>query len=154
MCKLEKIELFKGIVNGIIRLGDSQYGSNILAQAQNAAQAQAAAFAAINVLKNKKTDFTLDTNKNAGDQHSNLLRVVNAVTPYMANNLPSEEWEEYEEDLMEGFSQFGKVTHHWFVNKNDKMILADPGNLYVEFERRDHAEKAMEEMQGRMYDSR
>ena len=118
MCKLEKIELFKGIVNGIIRLGDSQYGSNILAQAQNAAQAQAAAFAAINVLKNKKTDFTLDTGKNAGDQHSNLLRVVNAVTPYMANNLSKEEWDEYEEDLIEGFSQFGKITHHWFINKN------------------------------------
>jgi hypothetical protein len=47
---LEKIELFKGIINGIIRLGDSCYGNNIVTQAQNAAQAQAAAFAAINVL--------------------------------------------------------------------------------------------------------
>ena len=50
VCKLEKIELFKGAINGIIRLGDSCYGNNIVTQAQTAAQAQAAAFAAINVL--------------------------------------------------------------------------------------------------------
>lgn len=47
---MEKIELFKGLHNGIVRLGDSIYGNSILAQAQTAGQAQAAAFAAINVL--------------------------------------------------------------------------------------------------------
>ena len=66
MCKLEKIELFKGAINGIIRLGDSCYGNNIVTQAQNAAQAQAAAFAAINVLENKKTMFNMDINLNKG----------------------------------------------------------------------------------------
>jgi hypothetical protein len=47
---MEKIELFKGVISGIIRLGDSIYGNNVVTQAQTAAQAQAAAFAAINVL--------------------------------------------------------------------------------------------------------
>jgi len=47
---MEKIEIFKGFPNGIIRLGDSIYGNSILTQAQTAGQAQAAAFAAINVL--------------------------------------------------------------------------------------------------------
>lgn len=47
---MEKIELFKGSSNGIVRLGDSMYGNSILTQAQTAGQAQAAAFAAINVL--------------------------------------------------------------------------------------------------------
>lgn len=53
-------------MNGIIRLGDSCYGNNIVTQAQNAAQAQAAAFAAINVLENKKTSFNMEANLNKG----------------------------------------------------------------------------------------
>jgi len=31
--------------------------------------------------------------------------------------LTEEQWLEYEEDLLEGFSQFGTVLHHWFVRK-------------------------------------
>lgn len=87
VCKLEKIELFKGTVNGIIRLGDSCYGNNVVTQAQTAAQAQAAAFAAINVLENKRTNFSVDTLKNNNNSTSTLIRVVNAVTPYMAGQL-------------------------------------------------------------------
>lgn len=48
---------------------------------------------------------------------STLLRVTNAVTPYMAGQLTKEQWQEYEEDLIEGFSQFGTIVHHWFVTK-------------------------------------
>lgn len=47
---MEKIELFKGFTNGIVRLGDSIYGNAVLTQAQTAGKAQAAAFAAINVI--------------------------------------------------------------------------------------------------------
>lgn len=50
MCRMEKIELFKGFTNGIVRLGDSIYGNAVLTQAQTAGKAQAAAFAAINVI--------------------------------------------------------------------------------------------------------
>jgi len=71
-------------MNGIIRLGDSCYGNNVVTQAQNAAQAQAAAFAAINVLENKKTSFNMEASLNKGPEVSTLLRVTNAVTPYMA----------------------------------------------------------------------
>lgn len=90
MCKLQKIELFKGTINGIIRLGDSCYGNNIVTQAQNAAQAQAAAFAAINVLENKKTNFNMDVNLSKGVEVSTLIRVTNAVTTYMAENMSAE----------------------------------------------------------------
>jgi hypothetical protein len=153
ICKLEKIELFKGNTSGIIRLGDSCYGNNVVTQAQTAAQAQAAAFAAINVLENKKTTFSVDTLKSVSSS-SPLIRVVNAVTAYMAGQLKREEWAEYEEDLLEGFSQFGKVVHHWFVKKDEKDICADPGNLFIEYESKEEAEKAMAEMQGRIYDER
>ena len=111
---MEKIELFKGFSNGIIRLGDSIYGNSILTQAQTAGQAQAAAFAAINVLENKKTTFTIDSGNS--NSSSTLIRVTNAVTPYMATHLTPEQWEDYREDLIEGFSQYGKILHHWFVN--------------------------------------
>ena len=87
---MEKIELFKGFSNGIIRLGDSIYGNSILAQAQTAGQAQAAAFAAINVLENKKTTFTIDANNAVTT--STVVRVTNAVTPYMATHLSPEQW--------------------------------------------------------------
>ena len=50
MCRMEKIELFKGLTSGIVRLGDSIYGNSVLTQAQTAGQAQAAAFAAMNVI--------------------------------------------------------------------------------------------------------
>ena len=46
--------------NGIIRLGDSMYGNNVVTQAENAAKAYGAAIAAINVLENKKTNFNLN----------------------------------------------------------------------------------------------
>jgi hypothetical protein len=114
---MEKIELFKGTINGIIRLGDSCYGNNVVVQAQTAAQAQAAAFAAINVLENKKTQFSVDSLRNSNSLTSTLLRVTNAVTPYMEGQLTKEQWQEYEEDLIEGFSQFGTIVHHWFVTK-------------------------------------
>jgi hypothetical protein len=93
VCKLEKIELFKGRVNNIIRLGDSCYGNNIVTQAQTAAQAQAAAFAAINVLENKRTNFSVDNvNKNSSTT-STVIRIVNGVTPYMAGHLTKEQWD-------------------------------------------------------------
>lgn len=95
ICKLEKIELLKGNISGIIRLGDSCYGNNVVTQAQTAAQAQAAAFAAINVLENKKTTFSVDTLKVGNSKTSTLLRVTNAVTAYMAGQLPKDQWNEY-----------------------------------------------------------
>lgn len=55
---------------------------------------------------------------------------------------------------MEGFSQFGTIVHHWFVKKDEKDICADPGNMFVEYESKEEAERAMEEMQGRIYDER
>jgi len=76
------------------------------------------------------------------------------VTPYMAGQLSKEHWQEYEEDLLEGFSQFGTVVHHWFVKKDEKDICADAGNLFIEYETKQEAEKAMSEMQGRIYDER
>lgn len=83
ICKLEKIELFKGSFCGIVRLGDSMYGSSLVSQAQTAAKAQAAAFAAISILQNKATKFDY-TGGLVSIQSSNVLRVVNAVTKYMA----------------------------------------------------------------------
>ena len=65
-----------------------------------------------------------------------------------------EQWNQYEEDLIEGLSQFGKIVHHWFVKKDEKDIFADPGNLFIEYESKEEAEKAMGEMQGRIYDER
>lgn len=120
VCKLEKIELFKGTINGIIRLGDSCYGNNIVTQAQTAAQAQAAAFAAINVLENKRTNFSVDNLKSNSNSTSTVIRVENGVTTYMAQQLSKEQWNEYEEDLLEGFSQFGTIVHHWFVTVKEK----------------------------------
>lgn len=96
ICKLEKIELLKGNISGIIRLGDSCYSNNVVTQAQTAAQAQAAAFAAINVLENKKTNFSVDSLKVGSSKNSTLLRVTNAVTSYMAGQLGKEQWSEYE----------------------------------------------------------
>jgi hypothetical protein len=58
VCQQEKVELFKGNISRIIRLGDSIYGASIVTQAQTAAQAQAAAFAAISVIQNKTTNFS------------------------------------------------------------------------------------------------
>jgi RNA recognition motif-containing protein len=93
-------------------------------------------------------------NKNNNTTASTLIRVTNAVTPYMAGQLTKEQWDEYEEDLIEGLSQFGTILHHWFVTKDEKEVCADPGNLFIEYESKKEAEKAMEEMQGRIYDER
>jgi len=49
----------------------------------------------------------------------------------MAAQLTKEQWNEYEEDLLEGFSQFGTIVHHWFVTVKEKDICADPGNLFI-----------------------
>lgn len=86
----------------------------------------------------------MDTLKNSSNSTSTLIRVVNAVTPYMAGQLNKEQWTEYEEDLLEGFSQFGTVVHHWFVSKDEKDICAEAGNLFIEYETKKEAEKAME----------
>lgn len=116
-----------------MRLGDSIYGNAVLTQAQTAGKAQAAAFAAINVLENKKTNFTVDVTNNQAIT-STLIRVTNAVTPYMAEHMSSEQWQDYYEDLIEGFSQYGTIVHNWFVKPDEKDICADSGNLFVEYE--------------------
>jgi hypothetical protein len=67
----------------------------VVTQAQTAAQAQAAAFAAINVLENKKTNFSIDTLKATLEKTSPVIRITNAVTPYMAAQMSSEQWTEY-----------------------------------------------------------
>ena len=99
MCRMEKIQIFKGYHNGIIRLGDSIYGNNVLTQAQTAGTAQAAAFAAIHVIENKKTNFTVDSGPNFTTS-TTVLRVTNAVTPYIASQLNEEQWQDYHEDLI------------------------------------------------------
>ena len=65
----------------------------MVTQAQTAAQAQAAAFAAINVLENKRTTFSVEGLRNNSNTTSTLLRVTNAVTPYMAGQLSKEHWD-------------------------------------------------------------
>ena len=150
---MDKIELFKGVSNGIIRLGDSMYGNNVVAQAQNAAIAQAGAIAAISVLENKKTNFNLNK-AITSPQTSTVLRITNAVTPYMAGQLSEQQWEDYHDDLIEGFSQYGNIVHNWFTKKSEKDICADPGNLFVEFETKQESEAAFTEMDGRTYDER
>lgn len=40
------------------------------------------------------------------------------------------------------------------MTKDEKDICADAGNLFIEYESKKEAEKAMEEMQGRIYDER
>jgi hypothetical protein len=59
VCKIEKMELFKDHYCRIIRLGDSIYGASIVTQAQTAAQAQAAALAAIDIIRKKTTNFSV-----------------------------------------------------------------------------------------------
>ena len=130
---MEKIELFKGLTNGIVRLGDSIYGNGVLTQAQTAGKAQAAAFAAINVIQNKKTNFSAEVTQTQAPTTSTVIRVTNAVTVYMAEHLNSEQWQDYFEDLIQGFSGYGTIIHSWFVKPSEKDICAEPGNLYIEY---------------------
>ena len=85
----------------------------------------------INVLENKRTNFSVDNIRNSNSLTSTVIRVENGVTAYMAAQLTKEQWNEYEEDLLEGFSQFGTIVHHWFVTVKEKDICADPGNLFI-----------------------
>ncbi len=55
---------------------------------------------------------------------------------------------------MQGFSLYGKIKHNWFVKKSQKMVGAEPGNLFVQYQNKDQAEKAMRQMQDRKYDER
>lgn len=54
--------------------------------------------------------------------------------------------EDYHEDLLEGFSQYGKVVHNWFVKPSEKDICANAGDLFIEYEAQEDAVKAMSEM--------
>jgi len=75
-------------------LGDSIYGVSVVTQAQTAAQAQAAAFAAINIIQNKTTHFSVNSGMSSV-QTSCVLRVCNAVTEYMSEHCTPEQWKEY-----------------------------------------------------------
>lgn len=72
----------------------------------------------------------------------------------MAEHINAEQWQDYYEDLLEGFSQYGTIVHNWFVKMNEKEICADAGNLFIEYEYKENAEAAMAEMQNRFYDDR
>ena len=102
----------------------------MLTQAQTAGTAQAAAFAAINVLENKKTNFNVETGPTF-DSSSTVIRITNAVTPYMATHMNEEQWQDYYEDLIEGFSQYGTIIHDWFVKTSESDICSDAGNLFI-----------------------
>lgn len=68
--------------------------------------------------------------------------------------MSADEWREYKDDLVEGFEAIGTVKHSWLVAKDQRMVCAEPGNLFIEFEKKEEAEKAMEQMQGRNFDER
>lgn len=85
----------------------------------------------------------MDINLNKGPEASTLIRVTNAVTSYMAENMAAEEIQDYHEDLLEGFSQYGKIVHNWFVKPSEKDICANPGDLFLEYESQEEAIKAM-----------
>lgn len=42
--------------------------------------------------------------------------------------------QDYHEDLIEGFSQYGKIVHNWFVKPNEKDVCANSGDLFIEYE--------------------
>lgn len=85
----------------------------------------------------------MDVNLNKGVEVSTMIRVTNAVTSYMAENMTAEEFEDYHEDLIEGFSQYGKIVHNWFVKPSEKDVCANPGDLFIEYESQEEAVKAM-----------
>ena len=60
----------------------------------------------------------------------------------MAEHMNQEQWQEYFEDLIEGFSSYGTIVREWFVKPSEKEVCADPGNLFIEYEYRENAEAA------------
>jgi len=85
----------------------------------------------------------MDVNLNKGPEASTLIRVTNAVTTYMTENMTAEEMQDYHEDLLEGFSQYGKIVHNWFVKPSEKELCANPGDLFIEYESQEEAVRAM-----------
>lgn len=57
----------------------------------------------------------------------------------MSEHCTPEQWADYEEDLIDGFSQYGKIKHKWFVHPTQKIVGASPGNLFVQYETKDQA---------------
>lgn len=72
----------------------------------------------------------------------------------MASHMNEEQWQDYYEDLIDGFCQYGTIVHNWFVKSDEADICADGGNLFIEYEYKENSEAAMAEMQGRIYDER
>ena len=52
----------------------------------------------------------------------------------MASHMNEEQWQDYYEDLIDGFCQYGTIVHNWFVKHDESDICADAGNLFIEYE--------------------
>ena len=68
--------------------------------------------------------------------------------------MPDTEYEEIFDDLLIEFSKYGKVIDGFIVKTQFAAIAAEAGCVFLEYEEKDNAETALNEMFGRKFDNR
>ncbi|CAK79900.1 unnamed protein product (macronuclear) [Paramecium tetraurelia] len=158
MLKLEEIKLLDESCK-IFRLGDSLYGqsvnqSQLVQQAHNMAQAQAAAYLALKSLGYARGQREEDEILAQAGIPSRIIKVGNFLNVAMAINLNKNEWNEMREDLLEGFSQYGHIEDDFFVKPFQAGLGAEAGSLFLVYTTIEDAQRTVISMTGITYNQR
>ncbi|CAD8152457.1 unnamed protein product [Paramecium pentaurelia] len=158
MLKLEEIKLLDESCK-IFRLGDNLYGqsvnqSQLVQQAHNMAQAQAAAYLALKSLGFARGQREEDEILAQAGIPSRIIKVGNFLNVAMAINLNKNEWNEMREDLLEGFSQYGQIEDDFFVKPFQASLGAEAGSLFLVYSTFEDAQRTVISMYGRTYNQR
>ncbi|CAK75433.1 unnamed protein product (macronuclear) [Paramecium tetraurelia] len=158
MLKLEDIKLLDESCK-IFRLGDSLYGqsvnsSQLVQQAHNMAQAQAAAYLALKSLGYARGQREDDEILAQTGIPSRIIKVGNFLNAAMAINLNRNEWNEMRDDLLEGFSQCNQFEDDFFVRPFQAGLGAEAGSLFIVYSTIEDAQKIVISMYGRTYNQR
>ncbi|CAD8068021.1 unnamed protein product [Paramecium sonneborni] len=158
MLRLEDIKLLDESCK-ILRLGDSLYGqsvnqSQLVQQAHNMAQAQAAAYLALKSFGYARGQREEDEILAQAGIPSRIIKVGNFLNVAMAINLNQNEWNEMREDLIEGFSQCGHIEDDFFVKPYQSGLGAEAGSLFLVYTTIEDAQRTVISMYGRTYNQR
>lgn len=157
LIKIDSIKIFNHICK-ITRLGETMYGqttnlATLVNNAQATAQAQAAAFAALQLVQNKDGLMKFSLGKSQTTPPSRIIKISNIIQPEKARTLADEELDEIFIDIGEEFDKHGKIKETFMVRAHQAAIGAESGCIFMEFCELEGAQSAMNAMMGRKFDN-
>lgn len=142
-CKISKLES---------QFGQTTTLASAVDAAQKTAQAQAAVYAALNMLQNKDNGVNFNLSKpNILGNPTKIIKISNIVDPEEVLTFDDKGYKEVLEDMVDVFKGFGTIKSSFIVKQEKTVSGAEAGTVFIEYASVSEGEKAMASMTDKRY---